>query len=164
MAASEKLTFVKPYHEETSSEPWSMWRHHSPKTLPFEGSKSLLDLCLDASRIVYFWYVLESIHRFIIELHVLQCLFIRESNKKQIQSTGRIISYFTRRETFSSLMITKCFGGNLTKWFPFLHLSVWPRTEYTWTLNWKQSLLIFLKKLLGCSIFSRVGMGWWTLL
>ena len=38
--------------------------------------------------------VLESIHRFIIELHVLQCLFVRGSNEKQ--RSGRIISNFTK--------------------------------------------------------------------
>ena len=34
-------------------------------------------------RILYFWCVLESILKFIIELHVLQCLFVSESNKKR---------------------------------------------------------------------------------
>ena len=43
----------------------------------------MLDLCRDASRILYFWYVLESIHRFIIELHVPQCLFVKGSNEKK---------------------------------------------------------------------------------
>ena len=68
----------------------------------------MLDLCLAGSRILCFWYILESFHKFIIELRVLQCLFARGSNKKQRRS--RIISNFTKGETFSSL------GGNLTMW------------------------------------------------
>ena len=47
-----------------------------PKTFSFESSKYLLDLCLANSRILYFWQVLATIHKFIIELHVLQCLFV----------------------------------------------------------------------------------------
>ena len=63
------------------------------KTFPLESSKkSLLNLGPADSRILYFWQVLESIHKFIIELNVLQCLFVRGSNKKQRR--GRIISNF----------------------------------------------------------------------
>ena len=40
---------------------------------------------------------MESIHKFIIELHVLQCLFVRGPDKKQWR--GRIISNFTKGET-----------------------------------------------------------------
>ena len=54
----------------------------------------MLDLCLADRRILYFWYVLKYIHKFIIEPHVLQCLFVKESNKKQRR--GRIISNFTK--------------------------------------------------------------------
>ena len=68
------------------------------KTYAFEGSKLLLDLHLADGRILYFWQVLEYIHKFIIELHVLQCLFVRGSNKKQRR--GRIISNFTKEKTF----------------------------------------------------------------
>ena len=42
-----------------------------PKIFCFEISKQLLDLCLADSRILYFWQVLESTHKFIIELHAL---------------------------------------------------------------------------------------------
>ena len=41
------------------------------KTYAFEGSKLLLDVHLVDGRILYFWQVLEYIHKFIIELHVL---------------------------------------------------------------------------------------------
>ena len=46
---------------------------------------------------------------FIIELHVPQCLFVRQSNKKQRR--GRMISNFTKEETFSSLVTTTCSWG-----------------------------------------------------
>ena len=42
----------------------------------------------------------ESIHKFFLELHALQCLFVRGSNKQQRK--GTIISNFIRGET------TKC--------------------------------------------------------
>ena len=80
-----------------------------PKIFAFEGSKLLLDICLADSRILYFWYILKSIHNFIIELHALQYLYVRGSNKKQRR--GRIISNFTKGETFSSLMTTKYSWG-----------------------------------------------------
>ena len=78
------------------------------KTFSFESSNWLIDLWLAESRILYFWQVLESIHKFIIELHALQCLFARRSNKKQRR--GSISSNFTE-ETFSSFMTTKCSWG-----------------------------------------------------
>ena len=53
-----------------------------PKAFAFEGSKLLLDSRLADSRILYFWYALKSIHKFIIELHDLQCLFVKGSNEK----------------------------------------------------------------------------------
>ena len=80
-----------------------------PEKFSFEGPKKLLDLCFADNRILYFWQVLESIHKFIIELHVLQCLFVRWSNKKERR--GRIISNSTKGETLSSPMTTKCSWG-----------------------------------------------------
>ena len=64
------------------------------KTVSFESFKKLLDFLLGRadSKILYFWQVLESMHKFIIELYVLKCLFIGESNKKPRR--GRIISNF----------------------------------------------------------------------
>ena len=64
-----------------------------------------MNLGLVDRRIIYFWQVLESIHKFIIELHALQCLFVRGSSKKQRRD--RIISNFTKGETFSCLISTK---------------------------------------------------------
>ena len=43
--------------------------------------KLLLDICLADSRILYFWYVLKSMHRYIIEVHDMRCLFARGHNK-----------------------------------------------------------------------------------
>ena len=70
-----------------------------PKTFSFESSKELLDLCFPDNMILYFWQVLESIHKFITtELHALQCLFVRGSNKQQRR--GRIVSNFTKVHFF----------------------------------------------------------------
>ena len=42
----------------------------------------LLNFGLADSRILYFWEVLESIDKFIIELHVLQCFVVSGYKKK----------------------------------------------------------------------------------
>ena len=106
---------------------------------------------------IYFWQVLESIHKFTIELHVLQCLFVRASSKKQRRSN--IISNFTKGENFHVLYQS---SYNLAMWSPFaslLHPSKkglsFPlslggaRREYIWKLNWKESLLIYFENFLG---------------
>ena len=129
----------------------------------FEGSKQLLDFCLADSRILYFWQVLESVHKTIkniIGLRVLQCLFIRGSNKKQRR--GRIISSFTKGEIFSFLTTNKCYGtlqdffisyDEQVLWYTpkknFLSPSIWPRREYNWTLNWMDTLLICFENCQG---------------
>ena len=92
---------MKPYHEELSSKAWSMLEHRVPKNISFESFKYLLDFFLAASC----WQVLESIHKFIIELHSLKCLFGRESNKRK--KRGWVISNFTKGQTFLSPMATK---------------------------------------------------------
>ena len=92
-----------------------------PKTFSFD------------SRILYFWQVLKSIHKFTIELHVLQRLFVRGSG-----------------ETFHVLWQPSALVGDLRMCSSFLHPpkntflshSLWPRREHTWILNWKESLLI----------------------
>ena len=70
---------------------------------------------------------------------------------------------------FHLLWKPSAFEDNLTMWLPFAPLktffshSVWPRRKYTWTLNWKESLLIYFRKLSGRSLFPREGIGWWML-
>ena len=113
---------------------------HSPKTFAFEGSKLLLELCLTDGRILYFWYVLKSIHNFVIEMHAPQCLFEKRSNKKQRR--GRIISNFTKGETFF-IYDKSTLGGNLIMWSAFLLPSKKAfLSPSVWTLNWNESLLI----------------------
>ena len=73
-----------------------------PKTFSFESCKYLLDLYLADSRVMYFWQVLESIHKFITELHALQCIFVRASNKQQRR--GRI--KINHREVFQRKAVT----------------------------------------------------------
>ena len=102
---------MEPYHEELSGKAWSMWQHHIPQNI-------FLNLGLADSRILHFWQVLESLQKFIIELHALQCLFVRGSNKKQRR--GSIISNFTNGETFSSLMTTKYSWGKYHNVAPLL--------------------------------------------
>ena len=109
----------------------------------------LLNLGLGDSRVLYLWQVLESIHIFIIDPHVLQCLFVRRFHKKERR--GRIISNFTKGETFHLLGQPSTLGGNLIMRSPFLHPSkkaslsplVWPRREYIWTL--RKAYLFILK-------------------
>ena len=89
------------------------------------------------NRILYFWEVLETIHKFIIELHVLQCLFVRGSNEKQRK--GRIISNFTKRDFFISYdnhallgVISQCGPPSWTlQKRSASPLQVWRRREYT---------------------------------
>ena len=71
---------------------------------------------------------------------------------KQKQRRCRII--FSQMERlFLLLWKPSAPGGNLTIWPPFLDTprkvflspSVWPRREYTWTLNLRQSLWIYFE-------------------
>ena len=136
-----------------------MTASYCPPKFSFEGSKQLLDFCVGDSRTLHFWYVLESFRKFIIELHVLQCLFVRGLIKNK-GGVG-LFQILQKKRLFHLLWQPSALGDNLTVEPPSLHPSVWPRREYTWTINWKQSLLIW--KLPGCSLFSRIGIGWWTL-
>ena len=64
---------------------------------------------------------------------------------------------------FHLLWQPSALGGNLTMWPTFLHLpekafistSVWPRREYTWTLNWKESFFICFDNCQGVPYFYR---------
>ena len=122
MAASEKLTeeFCETIHKEPSSKAWSMWQHHIPPKKFILKALSPLPCWQQHSLLLT---VLESIHKFIIELHVLQYLFVRESNKKQ--RTGRI--FFISYDNQVLL--------GFAMWLPSLHPSGWPRRVYNWTRN-----------------------------
>ena len=142
---------MEPYHKELSGKAWSMWQHHIPQNI-------FLNLGLADSRILHFWQVLESLHKFIIELHALQCLFVRGSNKKQ--SRGRIISNFI--SYINKVIILQC--GPLLA--PFQKMSFFP-------LQFGQEDNIFgnsiERRILKIDIVlpvptGRVGIGWWTLL
>ena len=82
----------------------------------------LLNLGLADSKILYFWQVLEYIHQFIIELQVMEWLFLRTSNKTQRR--GRIISNFTKKEAFHLLYQPSGLGDNLAMWSLFLNSSI----------------------------------------
>ena len=130
----------------------------------------MLDFCLANSRILYFWQVLESIRKFIIEIHVLQCFFVRGSNKKQRR--GRIISNFTKGEAFHLLWQPSALGVNITMWPSFLHLpkkiflspSLWPQKKTYLETQLKGGAYWFVLK--TAWVFSipsgRVGIGWWA--
>ena len=79
----------------------SLIASYYPKTFAFEGSKLLLDICLVDSKILYFWYVPKSTHKFIIELHALHCLVGRWSYKNK-EGVG-LFQILLKGETFSSL-------------------------------------------------------------
>ena len=109
---------------------WSMWQHHIPlkhyllKTLSNCQTFALLTVGF------FTFNVLEFIHKLIIELHALQCLFVRRYNKKKKGGGGgRIISNFTKGETFSSPMTTT-FSWEKSHNVAFLSPSVWTRREY----------------------------------
>ena len=93
-------------------------------------------------------------------------LFVRRgliSNKRGGSGGSRVISNFTKVQTSHLLWQPSALGGNRTMQSPFLHLpkktfvssSDWPNREYTWTLSWKESLLICFKSCQGVSYFYR---------
>ena len=94
---------------------------------------------------------------FIIELYDMQCLFARRSNKKQRR--GRIIWNFTKGERLFSSYGNYMLLGVISQCAPILHLpkkaflspSLWSRREHTWTLSWKENLLICFENCLGVS-------------
>ena len=133
--------FMKPYHEELPIKAWSMWQHHIfPKTFPFEGSKQLIDLCYVDSRIIYFWYVLERIDKFIIELHVLQCFFVIVGQKKS--KWGVALFQISEMKKEGLLMTTKLLLGVISQCgfqdkVLLLPFSLAQKRIYLNTLNWR---------------------------
>ena len=76
----------------------------------------MLDLYLAESRILFFREVLESIQKPIIELHVLQCLFVRGSNEKQ-RKVG-LFQILQKERFFHLLWKPSALVGNFTRWPP----------------------------------------------
>ena len=138
---------------ETSEKSWRyLWNHImnnvqvkpgqcdsviSPEAFSFESCQYILDIFLAGSYLLDIWQVLESIHKFIIEIRILQFTFVRGSNKKQRR--GNIISSFKNGETFHILWEPSAIVDNLTIWHHFRHLprkaffspSLWPRRDHT---------------------------------
>ena len=108
-----------------------------------------------------FWQVLKSISKFIMELHPLQCLFLRESNKKQRRD--KIISNFIKVDTFHLLWQLSAPGGNFTIWSPsctLLKRFSSPSSLFFWTRKrtyldnqLERELTDLSLKLPGCSLF-----------
>ena len=104
-----------------------------------------------------------------IELHILQCLFVRGSNKKQRR--GRIISNLQKERLFYFLwqpsalgVISQC-GPLLApskKGLP-LPFSLAKNRKYL-DVQLKGELTDLFWKLPGCSVFPRVRIGSWILL
>ena len=77
-------------------------------------------------------------HKFIIQLHVLQWLFVRGlmRNKGRV----KLFQVLQKERFFHLLRQASALRGNLIMWLSrtpshILSSSVWPRREYTWTLN-----------------------------
>ena len=87
----------------------SLIASYYPKTFAFEGSKLLVDICFADSKILYFWYIPKSIHKFIIELHALQCLVGRWSYKNK-EGVG-LFQILQKERLFHLLMTTKYSSG-----------------------------------------------------
>ena len=75
-----------------------------------------------------FWYVLESIQKILIELHVLQCLFIRGQTKNK-----RVVELFqiSQKERLLELLGAISKSGPPSSEKSFLPFSLCPRTEYS---------------------------------
>ena len=129
-----------------------MWQHHIPQ--------NIIKHCLADSRLIYFWQVLEYIHKFIIELYVLQCLFVRGSNKKQRRGrfSSNFISYL--------VIILSCAPPSCTlskkSFFP---VQLGQEEIISGNLI-ERRIYGFILKIDGVLSVStyRVGIGWWTLL
>ena len=128
-----------------------------------------MDIFLADNRILYFWQILESFRKFIIEFHVLQCLFVRGSNEKQ--RWGKIISNFTKGETFNLWWQPSALGDNLTMWSPFLKkrpsstLHFGQEENIPWHIIEGRAYWFVLKIAWVFPTSSgRVGIGWSTVL
>ena len=146
--------FVKPYHEKLLSKHGQCDSIIFPLTFYFKGSKKLPDLCLDGRRILYFWYVLEYIFKFIIKLRVLQCLFVSGSNKMQ---GGLLLFQISQKERlFFVFYDNQALLRVISQYAPL------PAPSSCLDTQSKAALADSFWKLLGYCLFLRVGIEWWT--
>ena len=96
---------------------WSMWQHHIPlkhyllKTLSNCQTFALLTVGF------FTFNVLEFIHKLIIELHALQCLFVRRYNKKKKGGGEAGLFQISQKERlFHHLWQPRSLGKNLIMW------------------------------------------------
>ena len=124
-----------------------MWQHYVPQNIFFWKLEVMIRPlpCWQQDSILLN-LLLECIHKFIIELHVLQFLFARGSNKQQRR---RGINFFVSYDNQVFLVISQCGLFSHSPKRAFLFSSVWPQREYTWTLNWKETLLICFENCQG---------------
>ena len=127
----------------------------------------------DDSRILYFWQVLESIQKFIIQLHALQCLFVRGSNKQQ--RSGRIIFKFHKRTDFFVFYDNQVLLGVISQCAPLPSPPLQKRPSSPLQFGHEENIpgysterraYWFVLKI--TRVFpiptGGVGIGWWTLL
>ena len=109
--------------------------------------------------LLYFGQVLESIHKFIKELYVLQCLFVRGYNKQQRR--GRFISNFTKRTDFFTFydnqvllgVTSRCVCSSCTLQCLLLLFRLAQKRIYLNTQLKRELTNLFLKLLTWCSLF-----------
>ena len=130
-----------------------MTASYSPKRFFLETLSNYWTFPLVTTGIL--WQVLYSMHKFIIELHVLQYLFVNEPNKQQ-RSVG-IISNFTKRETFFISYNNQLLFGVMSQYSPLLapsknvlplHFSL-VKKEIYWDTHMKDKITDLFWKLPG---------------
>ena len=140
---------------------WRIWKSfvHMLKNGNFilESKIAEINKNKNSKRVLYFWYVLESIHKFVIEPLILQWLFVRGPDKKPRR--GRIISNFTKGEAFISYDNQMLLGVISQSGPPSCTL----QKRLSYPLQFGR-----VENIPGHSIpgflFSRVATGWWTVL
>ena len=157
---------MQPYHEELSGKAWSMWQHNIPQNIFFRKLQVIIIRPWTCWHQDYSLLTGPGISpMFIIELHVLQSLFVRGSNKKQ---RGRIIS------NFISYLYQP--SDNVAMWSPLILHPSKKALSFSFSLSKKRTYLE--TQLKGEFIYwfilkidrvlpvpsGRVGIEWWTLL
>ena len=152
---------MKPYHEELSTKAWSIWQHHIlPKTFFVFGGK--LDVCLADNRILYFFERSCNLSTNLPESS-MPCSAYSQVGLISNKGGVRLFQVSQKDRLFHPFWEPSAYGGNLLMRAPFLHprkkaffsYSVWPIWDNTWTINWKESLLICFENCQGVPYFHR---------